>query len=279
MLVFPSQFLPVLSYLRMWYHYLILHGVLQLCSLMYPYSDQVTSSIYSRASWVSSPEASWYPPNSSPFFYAFPCTIHSLQSRLVMSWNINYVTLDLSNGFLLPSNKITSNILSTMREAQFQSLDWEDLLEKETATHSSILAWKTPLMEEPGELQSMGSQRVGHDWVTSLSISVHVCSVVSNSSQPHGLWPTKLFCPWNVPGKNIGVGCHFLLQGIFPTQGSNPSLSCLLNRQADSLPTHHLGSAPSLALDQTCLLWFLHRCWRTEISFNLLLLVWSISSH
>ena len=41
---------------------------------------------------------------------------------------------------------------------------------------------------------------------------------------PHELQPTRLLCPWNSPGKNIGVGCHLLLQGIFPTQGSNPSL-------------------------------------------------------
>ena len=43
-------------------------------------------------------------------------------------------------------------------------------LEKEMATHSSTLAWKIPWTEEPGRLQSMGSQRVGHDWVTSLSL-------------------------------------------------------------------------------------------------------------
>ena len=53
--------------------------------------------------------------------------------------------------------------LPTMREAWVQSLGWEDLLEKEMATHSSILAWKIPWTEEPGRLQSMGSQRVGHD--------------------------------------------------------------------------------------------------------------------
>ena len=53
--------------------------------------------------------------------------------------------------------------LSTMQEIQVQPLGWEDLLEKEMATHSSILAWKIPWMEEPDSLQSMGSQRVGHD--------------------------------------------------------------------------------------------------------------------
>ena len=50
--------------------------------------------------------------------------------------------------------------LPTMRETRVQSLDWEDPLEKEMATHSSIPAWKIPWMEEPGKLESMGSQRV-----------------------------------------------------------------------------------------------------------------------
>ena len=53
--------------------------------------------------------------------------------------------------------------LPTMRETQVQSLGREDLLERELATHSSTLAWKIPWTEEPGRLQSMGSQRVGHD--------------------------------------------------------------------------------------------------------------------
>ena len=53
--------------------------------------------------------------------------------------------------------------LPTMRETRVQSLSWEDLLEKEMATHSNIHAWKIPWTEEPGRLQSMGSQRVGHD--------------------------------------------------------------------------------------------------------------------
>ena len=53
--------------------------------------------------------------------------------------------------------------LPTMRETRVQSLGQEYLLEKEMATHSSILAWKIPWMVEPGRLQSMGSQKVGHD--------------------------------------------------------------------------------------------------------------------
>ena len=49
-------------------------------------------------------------------------------------------------------------------------------------------------------------------------------SVVSNSLSPHGLKPTMLLYPWDFPGKSTGVGCHFLLQSIFPTQGSNLGL-------------------------------------------------------
>ena len=57
--------------------------------------------------------------------------------------------------------------------------------------------------------------------------------------QPHGSWPARLLCPWDSPGKNIGVGCHFLLQGIFPIQGLNTSL---LHWQEDSLPLNLQGN-------------------------------------
>ena len=60
--------------------------------------------------------------------------------------------------------------LPTMQILWVQSLGQEDPLEKETATHSSILAWKIPRTEDPGELQSMGSQTVGHDWRTNTSL-------------------------------------------------------------------------------------------------------------
>ena len=53
--------------------------------------------------------------------------------------------------------------LPTMQETWVQSLGWEDLLEKEMATHSSILTWRIPRTEEPGRLQSMGLQTVGHN--------------------------------------------------------------------------------------------------------------------
>ena len=63
--------------------------------------------------------------------------------------------------------------LPTMQETWVQSLGQEDPLEKEMAIHSSTLAWKIPWMEEPNRLHSMGSQRVGHDRATSLSLSLY----------------------------------------------------------------------------------------------------------
>ena len=75
-------------------------------------------------------------------------------------------------------------------------------------------------------------------------VCAHTCTYWSCPTllKPRGLQPSRLPSPWNAPGKNGGVGCHFLLQGIFPTQGSNPPLSCLLPWQVDSLSLHHLGN-------------------------------------
>ena len=56
--------------------------------------------------------------------------------------------------------------LSAMQKTVVRSLGWEDILEKGMATHSSTLAWKIPWTEEPGGLQSMGLQRVRHNWAT-----------------------------------------------------------------------------------------------------------------
>ena len=75
-----------------------------------------------------------------------------------------------------------------------------------------------------------------------LCVCVLSRSVVSDSLWPQGLQPARLLCSWNFPGKNTGVACHFLLQGIFPTQGSNTLLLHLLYWQVDFLPLRHLGS-------------------------------------
>ena len=69
-----------------------------------------------------------------------------------------------------------------------------------------------------------------------------VASVVPDSLRPYGLWPTRLLRPWDFPGKNTGVGCHALLQRIFPTQGSNPKSLMSPALQADSLLLSYWGS-------------------------------------
>ena len=69
-----------------------------------------------------------------------------------------------------------------------------------------------------------------------------VASVVSNSLQSYGLQPARFLCLWDSPGKNTGVGCHALLQWIFPTQGSHPSLLCLWHCKRILYPLNHLGS-------------------------------------
>ena len=72
------------------------------------------------------------------------------------------------------------------------------------------------------------------------------CSVVSNSLPSHGPQPSWLLCPWDSPGKNTGECCHSLLQGIFPTQGSNPcpprcrQILYHLNRQGS--PEHRINT-------------------------------------
>ena len=61
--------------------------------------------------------------------------------------------------------------LPAIQETRVQSLGWEDHVEEEMATHSSILAWRIPRTEEPGGLQSTGSQRAGHDRATDTHLS------------------------------------------------------------------------------------------------------------
>ena len=142
------------------------------------------------------------------------------------------------------------------------------------ATHSSILAWRIPMDRGAWWATVYGvtkSQTRLHltsitspifspvydnlDVGTELLAVVHVnllshtnsCCLVTKLCltllQPHGLQPSRLLCPWGLPGKNAGVGCYFLLQGIFLTQGST---LCLLHWQVDSLPHSHQGSHTKL---------------------------------
>ena len=156
-----------------------------------------------------------------------------------------------------------------MQETWDQFLCQEDPLEKETATHSNILAWRIPWKEELGRLQSIGSQesdmteRLNHHHHCQAPLSMEFPrqeywsglpvpspwnlldpgtelvspawqespkqthrqsrsrSVVSNFLRPQGL---NSWNPWNSPGQNTGMCSLSLIQGIFPTQESNPDL-------------------------------------------------------
>ena len=79
-----------------------------------------------------------------------------------------YSLSSFANNCSLPDSLMAQTVkrLPTMQETRVQSLGQEDPLEKEMATHFSTLAWKIPWTEEPGRLQSIGSQRVGHNWAT-----------------------------------------------------------------------------------------------------------------
>ena len=118
------------------------------------------------------------------------------------------------------------------------------------ATHSSVLAWRIPRTGEPGGLPSMGSRRVRHDgsdlsatvtfsmtiysfYILELSIrtlrfeylkvKVKVAwSRLTLCDPMDCMQPARLLCPWNSLGQTTGVGSRSLLQGIFPSQGSNP---------------------------------------------------------
>ena len=112
----------------------------------------------------------------------------------------------------------TVKCLPAMQETQVRFLGWEDPLEKEMAIHSSTLAWKIPWTEEPDRLQSMGSQRVGHDWATSLSLF----------SFMH--WRRKWqSTPVFLPGESQGLHFHFSLSCIGEGNGNPLQCSCLEN--------------------------------------------------
>ena len=88
-----------------------------------------------------------------------------------------------------------------------------------------------------------------------IHVYMYVPSVMLDSLQPHGLWLARLLCPWDSPGKSIGVGHHALLQGIFPTQELNPCLLCLLHWQVGSLPLEPPGSPVYALIYSICCTW------------------------
>ena len=114
------------------------------------------------------------------------------------------------------------------QEMCFPSLGWEDPLEQEKATHSSVLTWKIPWTEEPGRLQSMRSQRVGHDLaIEQQYMLLFSRQVVSDSLRPNELQPTRFLCPSLSPrvcsdSCTLSQWCHPAVSSSVITFSSRP---------------------------------------------------------
>ena len=130
---------------------------------------------------------------------------------------------------------VEESVVSTQNS---QALHWFVLIANMEFTEKYLT-----LSQQSTESKQMDKNRPSQ-WSqkTTVGVTLSSCSVISNSLWPYGLKPSRLLCPWDFPDKNTGAGCYLLLQRIFPTQGSNPHLLCLLHWQKDSLPLCHLGS-------------------------------------
>ena len=137
-----------------------------------------SSSILAPISGSHQPLRTRLPPSpllwlcvSGPLSLSSLCVSFSL--TLFLSFSISPpLVVDLSVCPFSLSSLVAQVVkrLPALQETRVRSLGWKDPLEKEMATHSSILAWRIPWTEEPGRLQSVGSQRGGHNWTTSLSL-------------------------------------------------------------------------------------------------------------
>ena len=146
----------------------------------------------------------------------------------------------------------TQTLLRFQKEFQNNlcNISWSLAQEKHhSMTTASFLAaslpvsfWDMPGGRRPRHLPQQHSPRStqGH-WSTA-------CSVLSHSLEPCGLRPTRFLWPWDFPGKNAGVGCHFLLLRIFPAQGSNPRS---VHWQVDSITETLRKTTPPLEITAT----------------------------
>ena len=153
----------------------------------------VSSSLFSMSASSLLPHKYVHQHDLSRFYtYALICNICLSLSDLLCAISSRFIHLIRTNSnVLLWASLVAQRLkrLPPMWETQVRSLGWKDPLEKEMVIHSSILAWRIPWTEEPGRLQSTGSQRVRHDWATSLSLSIFHCIYV-----PQFLYP--FICQW-----------------------------------------------------------------------------------
>ena len=151
------------------------------------------SHLLNRIQVFATPWTGWSPPGSST---------HGIFQRRIQEWH------PISYSRYLPNPGIETTSLASPALAGWfftTGTTWKVYtyvcmyMEKAMTTHSSTLAWKIPWTEEPGRLQSMGSQRVRHDWATSLSLITFM--------HWRTKWqPTPVFLPGEIPGTGVPVG-------------------------------------------------------------------------
>ena len=140
---------------------------------------------------------------SSRFFNFYFCIYNSkikLETCYVIFKNLTKHCIFSCHYVIFVASLVAQMVkhLPAMRETWVWFLGWEDPLEKEMAIHSSTLAWKIPWTEEPNRLHPMGSQRVGHNWATSLHFTSW-CYFLINLTQVRFIYNKmhwfKIYCP------------------------------------------------------------------------------------
>ena len=124
------------------------------------------------------------------------------------------------------------------------SLGWVGSCQMGPAEIATLFLFPPALLSQSSALNHVHVNPSSHCSFQS-TVSPFSHSVVSDSLRPQGLQHARPPCPWDFPGKNTGTSCHFLLQGIFLTQGSNTHFLCLVHWQVESLSQAPPGKAAS----------------------------------
>ena len=180
--------------------------------LFYP----TTNHFSIRLDFMRQP-AQWLNPEEAPKHFPKP-NLHQRKVMVTVWWSAAYL---IHYSFLSPGETITSEKYAQQINEMHQKLQ---------CLQPALVNRKSPiLLHNNAQLRIVQPALQKWNLVVSGESESVSFSVTSNSSQLHGLQPTRFLCPWNSPGKNTRVCCHAFLQGIFPTRGSNPDL--LLCRQ------------------------------------------------
>ena len=246
---------------------------LALFVVMFPQAH-LTSHYSSR--WVTAPL--WFSGSLKPFLYSssvYSCHLFSIPSASVRSLLFLSFTVPILAGNTPLISQIFLKRFLVFPILLFSSISLHCLFKKALLSLLAVL-WNSALTWvylsfSPLPFASFLSSAIckassGNHFaflhffpfemvLVTASSAVLSYSIVTDSLRPHGLQPTRIFCPWNFSGKNTGVGCHCLLQRIFPTQGWKWCLLGLLHGQADSSPLGQVGSpTPCCTMLQTSIL-------------------------